>query len=61
MKQSSSYPLRIDNNLKEKMKYIADYNGRSLNKEIEQLMKKAVSQFENTYGEINVNEEKKTP
>lgn len=61
MKQSSSYPLRIDNDLKEKMKYVADYNGRSLNKEIEQLMKKAVAAFEQTHGEIPLDTNKKTP
>lgn len=61
MKQSSSYPLRIDDNLKEKMKYVADYNGRSLNKEIEQVMKKAVASFEQTHGEIKLDTIKKAP
>lgn len=61
MKQSSSYPLRIDDDLKEKMKYVADYNGRSLNKEIEQVMKKAVASFEQTHGEIKLDTIKKAP
>lgn len=61
MKQSSSYPLRIDDDLKEKMKYVADYNGRSLNKEIEQVMKKAVESFELTHGEIKLDTIKKAP
>ena len=30
--------VRIEDDLKEKLKYIADYNGRSMNKEIEQLI-----------------------
>ncbi|WP_334295840.1 Arc family DNA-binding protein [Clostridioides difficile] len=36
------YTLRIDNNLLEKIKYIAESEGRSANKEIEQLIKKHV-------------------
>lgn len=43
------------------MKYVADYNGRSLNKEVEQLMKKAVAAFEQTHGEIPLDTNKKTP
>ncbi|ABE99513.1 Arc-like repressor [Clostridium phage CDKM9] len=48
------YTLRIDNNLLEKIKYIAESEGRSANKEIEQLIKKHVESYEKINGKINV-------
>lgn len=45
--------VRINDELKEKLKYIADYNGRSMNKEIEQLIIRHVRQFEKDNGPIN--------
>ncbi len=46
------YTLRVDRNLFGKFKYIAKYEGRSANKEIEQYMKKLVAQFEQKHGRI---------
>lgn len=40
------YTLRIDKDLFKKFRYVAEYNGRSANKEIEQFIKKAVAKFE---------------
>ncbi len=40
------YTLRVDRKLFEKFKYIADSEGRSANKEIEQYIKKCVAEFE---------------
>ena len=37
------------------MEYISSYYGRTKNKEIEQLIKKHVKEFENIYGEIKNN------
>ncbi|MFR0582759.1 Arc family DNA-binding protein [Limosilactobacillus mucosae] len=54
---ASKYPmfgLRIPTELREKLKYIADYNGRSMNKEIEQLIIRHVDEFENNHGKINL-------
>ncbi|HBF2735590.1 TPA: Arc family DNA-binding protein [Clostridioides difficile] len=48
------YTLRINNNLLEKIKYIAESEGRSANKEIEQLIKKHVENYEKINGKINV-------
>lgn len=45
--------VRIEDDLKEKLKYIADYNGRSMNKEIEQLIIRHVRQFEKDNGPID--------
>lgn len=48
--------VRIEDDLKEKLKYIADYNGRSMNKEIEQLIIRHVRQFEKDNGPIDLKE-----
>lgn len=46
------YTLRVDRLLFKKFRYIADSEGRSANKEIEQYLKKIVSDFESEHGEI---------
>lgn len=51
------YTLRVDRTLFKKFRYIAEYEGRSANKEIEQFIKKHVSDFENKHGKINLEEE----
>ncbi|MBQ7230088.1 MAG: Arc family DNA-binding protein [Oscillospiraceae bacterium] len=47
------YTLRIPQELLDKLAYIAAYEGRTKNKEIEQLIKKRISEFENTHGTIH--------
>ncbi|MBZ4494456.1 Arc family DNA-binding protein [Clostridioides difficile] len=49
------YTLRINKILLEKIKYIAESEGRSANKEIEQLIKKHIEDYEQRKGEIKVN------
>jgi hypothetical protein len=46
------YTLRIDRLLFEKFRYIADYEGRSANREIEQFIKRRVKKFEEEHGPI---------
>ena len=46
------YTLRIPQVLLDKIGYIADYEGRTKNKEIEQLIKKRISEFEADNGVI---------
>lgn len=48
----SRFTLRTSKELLNKMEYISNYYGRTKNKEIEQLIKKHVKEFENIYGEI---------
>ena len=48
------FPLRVDKTTLEKVKVIAQENGRSLNKEIEQLMKNLVKTYELENGVISV-------
>ncbi len=46
------YALRIPTPIMDKLKYIAAYNGRSANKEIEQLIIHHINEWENAHGEI---------
>ncbi len=47
-----SYTLRIDQDLFDKFRYIADANGRSANRELEQLIRKLVADYETQNGVI---------
>lgn len=47
------YTLRVDRILFKKFRYIAESEGRSANKEIEQFLKKKVAEFEKEHGEIS--------
>lgn len=51
------YTLRIDRLLFEKFRYIADSEGRSANREIEQYIKRAVAEYEAKHGKIEVGED----
>ena len=46
------YTLRVNRSLFGKFRYIAEYKGRSANKEIEQYMKRSVAEFEEKHGRI---------
>ena len=49
------YTLRVSQLLLDKLAYIAEYEGRTKNKEIEQLIKKRIAEFVETHGEIELN------
>ena len=51
------YTLRVDRLLFKKFRYIAESEGRSANKEIEQYLKRCVAEFEKEHGEISLSEE----
>lgn len=48
------YTLRVDRLLFKKFRYIAESEGRSANKEIEQFRKKRVAKYEKENGKIPV-------
>ncbi len=50
------YALRIPTETMNKLKYIAAYNGRSANKEIEQLILNHIKNFEKENGTISFEE-----
>lgn len=51
------YTLRIPQELLDKLGYIAEYEGRTKNREIEQLIKKRIAEFEADHGEIKPSNE----
>lgn len=51
------YGLRIPEDLMDKLKYIAEYNGRSANREIEQLIRAHIARFEQKHGQIELTSE----
>ena len=55
--EQTRFTLRIHPLIMEKMKYIAETNGRSVNKEIEQILKWVISDYENKRGRIHIAEE----
>lgn len=48
------FAIRIPKDLLQKLKYIAQHNSRSANKEIEQLVKQHVQNFEKIHGKIDI-------
>jgi len=55
------FSLRIHPVIMEKMKFIAKNNGRSLNKEIEQILKWVVDDYERKCGRIDLNSKNNDP
>ncbi|MBQ3133254.1 MAG: Arc family DNA-binding protein [Clostridia bacterium] len=50
------YTLRVNRELFQKFRYVAEYEGRSANKEIEQFLKRHIAEFEQTHGPIDISE-----
>ena len=48
------YTLRVEKELLEKFGYIAEYEGRTKNKELEQMIKKRIRDFEAEHGKIEL-------
>ncbi len=55
--RNPQYTLRIPEELMDKLKYIAEYSGRSANREIEQLVRVHVARFEKRHGVIELTPE----
>ncbi len=51
--------LRIDEEMLNKLHYIADYEGRSANSEILILIRDEIERFEHRHGEINFGKKQK--
>ena len=52
----SRYTLRVDQALLDKLGYIAEYEGRTKNRELEQMIKKRIRDFEQEHGEIDLHD-----
>ena len=46
------FTLRVDAELLDKLGYVAEYEGRTKNRELEQLIKRRIREFEEEHGEI---------
>ena len=55
--EESRFTLRIHPIIMNKIKHIAKNNGRSVNKEIEQILKWVVDDYERKYGRITLTNE----
>lgn len=51
------YTMRIDRNLLDKFGYIAEYEGRTKNHELEQMIKRRIAEFEKEVGKIELYQE----
>lgn len=51
------FTLRVSSITLEKLAYIADYHGRTKNKEIEFILKKQIMEFERLYGVIDTKDD----
>ena len=52
----SRYTLRVEQALLDKLGYIAEYEGRTKNRELEQMIKHRIAAFEQEHGEIPIEE-----
>ena len=50
--EKARYIMRIDRDLLEKFGYIAEYEGRTKNRELEQMIKRRAAAFEKEFGEV---------
>ena len=50
-----TFTVRIEEELSEKLKYIADYEGRTKAKQVERLIKTLVADIEKGHGPIDLN------
>ncbi len=48
----SRFTLRVPQLLLDKLGYIAEYEGRTKNRELEQMIKKRIAEFEKEHGQI---------
>lgn len=52
----SKFTVRVEDEILQKFRYVAEYNARSANREIEFLMRKRIAEFEKTHGKIALEE-----
>lgn len=50
----AKFTVRTSPELLQKFRFVAEYNARSANRELEVLMKKHVSEFEKSHGKIDL-------
>lgn len=51
------YTLRVNRVVLNKLHYVAKYEGRTTNKELEQMIKRRIEEFEKLHGSIEIQDE----
>lgn len=54
--KNKTYPLRLDNELMEKIRIIANQEDRPISKQIERVMREYVKQYEQEHGTIQIDD-----
>lgn len=54
--KNKTYPLRLDNNLMNKLRKLAEQEDRPLSKQIERIVREYIQAYEQEHGEINLDE-----
>ena len=52
MAVSYNFPLRLEDDVREKLRFLANKNCRSLNREIEYVVRQYIEEYEKEHGEI---------
>ena len=53
-----SFSIRIDEEMLDKLHYVADYEGRSANGQVIVLIRNLIENYEKKHGEINIGKRK---
>lgn len=54
--KNKTYPLRIDNTLMEKTRFIAELEDRPLSKQLERIIREYINQYEQENGTIQIDD-----
>ena len=54
--KNKTYPLRLDNNLMDKLRKLAEQEDRPLSKQIERIVRKYIQAYEQEHGEISLDD-----
>lgn len=54
--KNKTYPLRLDNNLMDKLRKLAEQEDRPLSKQIERIAREYIQAYEQEHGEINLDD-----
>ena len=57
----SRYTLRVSQELLDNLGYIAEYEGRTKNRELEQMIKRRIADFEAQHGAIQAGNRRRAP
>ena len=52
--KKSKFTIRVEDEILKKFRYVAEYNARSANREVEFLMRKRIIEFEKAHGKITL-------